>query len=197
MAYWVEVSFRGFQQRGELCPFLCPRSNTRTTMSTEKMKRHRFPDTDFRLLSIVRLGRSTRSLAMMRAPPPAPENVTGLKPPFVCHVRHEQKRLDLSRVQTMTSAKGPKSLLFALYVMVCHGMSATIMDRHGTSRCFGAFLRSYFILHPSSFILHPSSLRMASFGAFSSTAIGATGFVWLTSIAGHARSYLRGKSSLL
>jgi hypothetical protein len=59
--------------------------------------------------------------------------VSGLKPASVCHVRHAQKRLNLSRVQTTTSAKGPMPLIFALYVTECHGMSSTLRDRHGVS----------------------------------------------------------------
>ena len=57
----------------------------------------------------------------------------GLKPHFVCHVRHAQKRSTLSHIQTMTSAKGLKPLVFALYVMECHGMSVNVMVRLGIS----------------------------------------------------------------
>jgi hypothetical protein len=57
--------------------------------------------------------------------------VIALKPDFVCHVRHAQKRPTLSHIQTMTSAKGPKPLVFALHVMDCHGMSVNVMVRLG------------------------------------------------------------------
>jgi hypothetical protein len=43
----------------------------------------------------------------------------------------------------------------------------------------------------------PHSLPLGSFGAFWSTAIGAIGFVWPPSLAGHEPSYIRWRSSLL
>jgi hypothetical protein len=111
----------------------------------------------------------------MRAPPSAPENVTGLKAPSVCHVRHEQKRLDLNRVQTTTYANRPKPLLFALYVTVCHVMSSNVREHHGVSALSCAHISS-FILHPSSLIPHPCKwLRLAHSHQLPSGRLGSFG----------------------
>jgi hypothetical protein len=61
--------------------------------------------------------------------PPANIPCAGLKPPSVCHVRHERNCRVVSNVPIVLCANSPSRRLLSVYVTVCHGMSPSVTDR--------------------------------------------------------------------
>ena len=72
---------------------------------------------------------ATRSFRTICTAPPANGPRAGLKPPSVCHVRHEQNRRVVSSTPLVLCANRPSRHLFFAYVTVCHGMSPSVTDR--------------------------------------------------------------------